>query len=127
MLELLSEPWPWYVAGPLIGLMVPVLHDADRLSLADMAQEIATLADAARARPIDERAVRRLEIAQEPRAVVRRELGVTPADGFVRDGQRLAAAADELRLIARQLEVLAPVGTLDDLEDEQRTVSLPAS
>ena len=25
MLELLSEPWPWYVAGPLIGLMVPLL------------------------------------------------------------------------------------------------------
>ena len=25
MLELLSEPWPWYVGGPLIGLMVPLL------------------------------------------------------------------------------------------------------
>ncbi len=25
MLELLSEPWPWYVAGPLIGLVVPLL------------------------------------------------------------------------------------------------------
>lgn len=25
MLELLSQPWPWYVAGPLIGLMVPLL------------------------------------------------------------------------------------------------------
>jgi len=25
MNELLSRPWPWYVAGPLIGLMVPVL------------------------------------------------------------------------------------------------------
>ncbi len=25
MLELLSEPWPWYIAGPLIGLMVPLL------------------------------------------------------------------------------------------------------
>lgn len=24
MLELLKEPWPWYVAGPLIGLMVPL-------------------------------------------------------------------------------------------------------
>lgn len=23
--EWLSKPWPWYVAGPLIGLMVPVL------------------------------------------------------------------------------------------------------
>jgi uncharacterized membrane protein YedE/YeeE len=23
--EWLSQPWPWYVAGPLIGLMVPVL------------------------------------------------------------------------------------------------------
>lgn len=25
MLELLSKPWPWYVSGPLIGLMVPAL------------------------------------------------------------------------------------------------------
>lgn len=25
MLALLSEPWPWYVAGPLIGLFVPAL------------------------------------------------------------------------------------------------------
>ena len=25
MIELFSRPWPWYVAGPLIGLMVPVL------------------------------------------------------------------------------------------------------
>ncbi len=25
MLELLKQPWAWYVAGPLIGLMVPVL------------------------------------------------------------------------------------------------------
>lgn len=25
MLELLSRPWPWYVAGPLIGLFVPAL------------------------------------------------------------------------------------------------------
>lgn len=25
MLELLSQPWPWYIAGPLIGLMVPLL------------------------------------------------------------------------------------------------------
>ena len=25
MLDLLSEPWPWYVGGPLIGLMVPLL------------------------------------------------------------------------------------------------------
>ena len=25
MLELISQPWPWYVAGPLIGLMVPAL------------------------------------------------------------------------------------------------------
>ena len=25
MLELLKQPWPWYVAGPLIGLTVPVL------------------------------------------------------------------------------------------------------
>ena len=25
MLEWLHKPWPWYIAGPLIGLMVPVL------------------------------------------------------------------------------------------------------
>ena len=25
MIELLSRPWPWYVAGPLIGLVVPAL------------------------------------------------------------------------------------------------------
>ena len=25
MLDLLRQPWPWYVAGPLIGLMVPAL------------------------------------------------------------------------------------------------------
>jgi uncharacterized protein len=25
MIETLSRPWPWYLAGPLIGLMVPVL------------------------------------------------------------------------------------------------------
>lgn len=25
MLEIIKEPWPWYVAGPLIGLIVPFL------------------------------------------------------------------------------------------------------
>lgn len=25
MIELISKPWPWYVAGPLIGLIIPVL------------------------------------------------------------------------------------------------------
>lgn len=25
MIELLQSPWPWYVAGPLIGLIVPIL------------------------------------------------------------------------------------------------------
>lgn len=25
MFDLISRPWPWYVAGPLIGLFVPVL------------------------------------------------------------------------------------------------------
>lgn len=25
MLELLKQPWPWYIAGPLIGLTVPIL------------------------------------------------------------------------------------------------------
>ena len=30
MLDLLSEPWPWYVGGPLIGLIVPLLLWAGR-------------------------------------------------------------------------------------------------
>jgi uncharacterized membrane protein YedE/YeeE len=25
MMELIKQPWPWYVAGPLIGLVVPAL------------------------------------------------------------------------------------------------------
>jgi uncharacterized protein len=25
MIEMLRNPWPWYIAGPLIGLMVPLL------------------------------------------------------------------------------------------------------
>lgn len=25
MLELIKQPWPWYISGPLIGLMVPLL------------------------------------------------------------------------------------------------------
>lgn len=25
MLEFISQPWPWYIAGPLIGLIVPTL------------------------------------------------------------------------------------------------------
>jgi len=25
MIEIIKEPWPWYVAGPLIGLLVPLL------------------------------------------------------------------------------------------------------
>jgi uncharacterized membrane protein YedE/YeeE len=25
MMEFLKNPWPWYISGPLIGLMVPVL------------------------------------------------------------------------------------------------------
>jgi uncharacterized membrane protein YedE/YeeE len=25
MIEVIQQPWPWYVAGPLIGLMVPLL------------------------------------------------------------------------------------------------------
>lgn len=25
MLDLLKQPWPWYIGGPLIGLMVPAL------------------------------------------------------------------------------------------------------
>jgi uncharacterized membrane protein YedE/YeeE len=26
MIDLLREPWPWYVAGPLIGLVVPFVY-----------------------------------------------------------------------------------------------------
>lgn len=25
MLEFLKQPWPWYIAGPLVGLVVPIL------------------------------------------------------------------------------------------------------
>ncbi len=25
MIEILKEPWPWYIAGPLVGLTVPIL------------------------------------------------------------------------------------------------------
>lgn len=25
MLELIKQPWPWYIAGPIIGLTVPIL------------------------------------------------------------------------------------------------------
>jgi uncharacterized membrane protein YedE/YeeE len=25
MIDLLQQPWPWYIAGPLIGLIVPIL------------------------------------------------------------------------------------------------------
>ncbi|UBM58543.1 YeeE/YedE family protein [Marinilongibacter aquaticus] len=32
MFELLREPWPWYVAGPLIGLTVPLLLILDNKS-----------------------------------------------------------------------------------------------
>lgn len=31
-MEFLSQPWPWYVAGPLIGLMVPLLLLLDNRS-----------------------------------------------------------------------------------------------
>lgn len=33
MLEFLSQPWPWYVGGPLIGLAVPLLLLAGNKSL----------------------------------------------------------------------------------------------
>jgi uncharacterized membrane protein YedE/YeeE len=26
MMEFLQKPWPWYIAGPMIGLMVPTLY-----------------------------------------------------------------------------------------------------
>lgn len=25
MLELIKQPWPWYVAGPIVGLTVPLI------------------------------------------------------------------------------------------------------
>ena len=25
IIEMIKQPWPWYVAGPIIGLMVPLL------------------------------------------------------------------------------------------------------
>jgi hypothetical protein len=25
IIEMIKQPWPWYVAGPIIGLMVPIL------------------------------------------------------------------------------------------------------
>lgn len=25
MIDLIKQPWPWYVAGPIIGLIVPTL------------------------------------------------------------------------------------------------------
>src|SRR5690606_39690219 len=25
MIEFIKQPWPWYIAGPLIGFMVPLL------------------------------------------------------------------------------------------------------
>jgi hypothetical protein len=25
MLEIIQKPWPWYIAGPLIGLIIPIL------------------------------------------------------------------------------------------------------
>jgi hypothetical protein len=33
MLEFISRPWPWFVAGPLIGLFVPLLWLLGRRSL----------------------------------------------------------------------------------------------
>lgn len=33
MIEWLSKPWPWYVAGPLLGLFVPVLLIAGNKAL----------------------------------------------------------------------------------------------
>lgn len=32
-MEFLSQPWPWYIAGPLIGLMVPLLLLLDNRTL----------------------------------------------------------------------------------------------
>ena len=26
MIELIKQPWPWYIAGPLVGLTVPALY-----------------------------------------------------------------------------------------------------
>src|SRR4051794_6633993 len=33
MLEIIKQPWPWFVAGPLIGLTVPLLFILGNRSL----------------------------------------------------------------------------------------------
>lgn len=44
MMELLREPWPWYVAGPLIGLVVPLLYwlDGRKWGVSQSLQHICT-------------------------------------------------------------------------------------
>ena len=33
LLEIIKEPWPWYVSGPLIGLTVPISVSYTHLTL----------------------------------------------------------------------------------------------
>lgn len=67
---------------------------------------------------VDVGSVLRVEVADEPLAAVGGEFGVPARDGVVGEGQGLAGAADELRLIGGELEGAALVGALDDGEEE---------
>ncbi|NND71929.1 MAG: YeeE/YedE family protein [Rhodothermales bacterium] len=42
MIETILQPWPWYVAGPLIGLMVPalLLFDSKRFGISSSLRHI---------------------------------------------------------------------------------------
>jgi hypothetical protein len=46
MMNLLYEPWPWYIAGPLIGLMVPLLLLAARRRLFRMNRDCSSVQSA---------------------------------------------------------------------------------
>jgi hypothetical protein len=70
--------------------------------------------------PVDERPVGRLEIAQEPPAVVGRELGVAAADRGVGQRQRLRRAPDQLWLVVRQRVLHAAVRALEHVKHQHR-------
>ena len=46
MIELLREPWPWYVAGPMIGLFVPalLLLDSKQFGISDNLRHLCSAA-----------------------------------------------------------------------------------
>jgi hypothetical protein len=69
---------------------------------------------------VDERPVGRLEIAQEPPAVVGRELGVPAADRGVGQRQRFRGASDQLRLVGRQRVLHAAVRAIEHIECQHR-------